>query len=81
MFLKATEIAENRFTDPVLWWIINQGPFTKFNSAVGDVLAAQASFVASEYVFSESGRLVSETRNRLGDYVISALMVFDPGIE
>lgn len=51
--------------DPVFWWKNNVKSFPKLHKIAVDYLAAPASSVSSERMFSAAGRLISKARTRL----------------
>lgn len=74
LFFKATRVKEHFGIDPLAWWKINEKRFPNVAKLARDILAVQASSVASESTFSVSGNLVSDSRTRLSDEVITAAM-------
>jgi len=74
LFFNSTRVREHSEIDPLGWWKINEKRFPNVAILARDVLAIQASSVASESTFSTSGNLVSDTRSRLSDEVITAVM-------
>ena len=65
---------DNSQFDILLWWKLNGVKYPVLQTIARDILAILVSTVASESVFSSSGRLVSPHRNRLHPKMIEALM-------
>lgn len=75
LLLHCTKIKESAGTDPLVWWKLNEQKFPSIAQLAKDIFAVQASSVASESAFSIAGRVVDETRTRLSDESIQALML------
>ena len=73
-YLEEDVLPDNSQFDILLWWKLNGVKYPVLQIIARDILAIPVSTVASESVFSSSGRLVSPHRNRLHPKMIEALM-------
>lgn len=60
--------------DVLSWWKCNSSRFPVLSEIARDVLATQASSVASESVFSTSGRVLDPFRSSLTPYMVQVLI-------
>ena len=67
-YLEEDVLPDKSQFDILLWWKLNGVKYPVLQTIARDVLAILVSNVASESVFSSSGRLVSPNRNRLHQY-------------
>ena len=72
-FLRATASAD-RGLDPLQWWKGNEDRFPTISLVARNIMAVQASSVASESAFSISGKLIVGDRGSLSDTSINACM-------
>lgn len=79
-FIRATSQAA-RGVDALDWWKENESKFPTIASRARDVLAVQASSVASESVFSRAGCLIDDKRTRLGDDSIRVCMLLNSWVK
>ena len=73
-YLRATSVGDKRAA-PLIWWKLNESRFPTIAAVARDVLAIQASSVASESAFSQAGLLIDDKRTCLGDDSIKANML------
>ncbi|GJS65366.1 zinc finger BED domain-containing protein RICESLEEPER 2-like protein [Tanacetum coccineum] len=65
---------KNVHFDILLWWKVNSARFPILSLMARDLLAVPISTVASESVFSTSGRVLDSFRSSLGDKTIECLV-------
>lgn len=66
VFMRSTMNAD-RSIDVLSWWMQNQKRYPTLAKTARDVLAVQASSVASESCFSDAGNLITDRRTSLSD--------------
>jgi inhibitor of KinA sporulation pathway (predicted exonuclease) len=74
MYLAKTRIPRSKSFDILAWWKSNSSEYPTLSRMAQDVLAIQASTVASESAFSTGRKLISEFRTRLTPKTVEALI-------
>ncbi|KAI3447052.1 hypothetical protein Pfo_003717 [Paulownia fortunei] len=74
MYLEESVLPRTQNFDILSWWKTNGVKYPNLQKMTRDILAIPVSIVASESVFSSSGRLVCPHRSRLHPTTLEALM-------
>lgn len=72
-FLHATAIAHNK-TNPLKWWVTDEGRFPTITKASRNYLCVQASSVSSESALSMVGNLIDDHRSKFNIDSATVLM-------
>jgi hypothetical protein len=74
MYLAKPTVPRSNSFDILAWWKSNSTEYPTFSCMARDVLAIQASTVASESAFSTGRKIISEFRSRLSSKTVEALI-------
>jgi hypothetical protein len=74
MYLEEDMLPRTLELDVIEWWKVGGFKYTALRKVARDILAIPVTTVASESVFSTSGRIISPNRSRLAPNMVEALM-------
>jgi hypothetical protein len=74
MYLEEDMLPRTLELDVIKWWKLGGFKYTTLRKVARDILAIHVTTVASEYVFSTSGRIISPNHSRLAPNMVEALM-------
>jgi hypothetical protein len=74
MYLEEDMLPRTLELDVIEWWKVGGFKYTALRKVARDILAILVTTVASESVFSTSGRIISPNRSRLAPNMVEALM-------
>jgi hypothetical protein len=74
MYLEENMLPRTLELDVIEWWKVGGFKYTALRKVARDILAIPVKTVASESVFSTSGRIISPNRSRLAPNMVEALM-------
>jgi hypothetical protein len=74
MYLEEELLPRTLDLDVIDWWKVGGFKYTALRKVATDILAIPVTTVASESVFSTSGRIISPNRSRLAPNMVEALM-------
>ncbi|CAL5094676.1 unnamed protein product [Urochloa decumbens] len=74
MYLEEEMLPRTLELDVIDWWKVGGFKYTALRKVARDILAIPVTTVASESVFSTSGRIISPNRSRLAPNMVEALM-------